>query len=220
MSLTHWVVATMTAVALTLTTSCSSPSPAESGVTTNQGDSTGIRVPFSRTDLVAGFSFHAQGDRFAVSWRNGYQFRCSVVDAAEGRVNTINVYPAAKRPALVGETPAIYAAFGGGIDGPVIHRIYDFAGNELHTRRSTTWLHPTPSGRYLVATSDLLRPSSFGVFDSRLDPLDQPSERIIDSRSWDAIPISDTMCLVRSARTVKQVALPDMLVRRSREVSP
>jgi len=64
----------------------------------------------------------------------------------------------------------------------------------------------------------LLRSSSFGVFDHRLRPLDQPSPKIVDSRSWDAIPVSDSMCLVRNGRTVMQVSLPELTVLSSRDV--
>lgn len=218
MSLIRPIIVAMGVAALALTTSCSSSSPSGSSVNTEQGDSASISVPFSRSDLVTGHPFQMQGDRFAVSWRDGGRFYCGVVDIIDGSVRTIDVYPAAQRPAVVGEPSVVYAAFGDGVEGPLIHRIYDFAGNELHTRLKTTWLRPTPSGRYLVASSDLLLPSSFGVFDAQLNPLDQPSEPLVDSRSWDAIPISDTMCVVRNGRTVKQVRLPDMLVQRSREV--
>ncbi len=178
-----------------------------------------IQIPFSRSDLVTGHPFQAQGDRFAVSWRDGDRFRCGVVDVIDGSVRTIDVYPAAKRPAVVGEMPVIYSAFGDDVEGVLIHRIYDFAGNELHTRLSTTWLRPTPSGRYLVSSSDLWRPSSFGVFDDRLRPLGQPLTPIVDNRSWDAIPISDTMCVVRNGRTVMQVSLPDQRVLNQRDVT-
>jgi hypothetical protein len=178
-----------------------------------------VQVPFSRSDLVTGHPFQAQGDRFAVSWRDGDRFQCGVVDVIDGSMRTIDVYPAAKRPAVVGEPPVVYAAFGDVVEGPLIHRIYDFAGNELHEKLKTTWLRPTPSGRYLVASSDLLLPLSFGIFDAQLKPLDQPSDPLVDSRSWDAIPISDTMCVVRNGRTVMQVSLPDQRVLNQRDVT-
>ena len=178
-----------------------------------------VRVPFARSDLESTDSFQPRGDRFVVSWHKSDQFWCSIVDAGDGSTRTIGVYPSAKRPALVGDQESIYAAFGDDVEGSLDHRVYDLKGNMLYNRIDRSWMRPTPSGRYLVRVNSLLRSSSFGVFNDQLRPLEPPPSPIVDSKSWDAIPVSDSFCLVRNGRTVMRVSLPELTVLSSRDVS-